>query len=103
MQGFIGYVVGIALLPRKTTRRLLEDPHRLRQTTAASLLMGVLYTASVFIGYLHGFGAVMEPWLPIPARDYYLWETFFTTRPSSSSSGRQGWSPKRRPARGHEG
>jgi hypothetical protein len=67
------------LLPRKTTRRLLKDPQRLGQGITACLLIGVLYTVSVFVGRLHGFGAVMEPWLPTPARDYHLWETFFMT------------------------
>lgn len=74
----LSYVVGMALHPQSTARRLVEDPHRLHEGIAACLSMGVLYTISVFVGYLHGFGAVMDPWLPIPARDYYLWETFFT-------------------------
>lgn len=78
MRELIGAVVGMALRPQRTTIRLLEHPHRLGQGIAACLLMGVLYTISVFVGYLHGFGAVMQPWLPIPAADYYLWETFFT-------------------------
>lgn len=78
MQELIGYIVGMALLHRGTTRRLIQDPHRLRHGAAACLLIGVLYTVSVLAGYLHGFGAVMKPWLPIPARDYYLWETIFT-------------------------
>ena len=55
----------MALHPQRTARHLVEDPHRFREGTAACLLMGVLYTISVFVGYLHGFGAVMEPWLPI--------------------------------------
>lgn len=78
MGEFIGYIAGMALLHRGTTGRLVQDPRRLRHGAAACLLIGVLYTVSVLAGYLHGFGAVMKPWLPIPARDYYLWETIFT-------------------------
>jgi hypothetical protein len=36
-----------------------------------------MYTVTVGVGYLNGFGAVLKPWLPIPAEDYYFWETLF--------------------------
>lgn len=78
MRDLFGFVVGMALRPRLTTVRLLQRPKRPQLGVAACLFIGGLYTATVFIGYLHGFGAVWEPWLPIPARDYYFWETFFT-------------------------
>jgi len=41
------------------------------------LIIGILYTITVYIGYQHGFGAAYTPWLNIPAADYYYWETFF--------------------------
>ena len=75
---FLGYIVGMAARPVSTTRRLLVEPNRLRHGVFACLLLGTLYTVSVFIGFLNGFGAVVEPILPIPPSEYYLWETFFT-------------------------
>ena len=41
------------------------------------LIMGVLYTFTVFVGWRNGFGAVTTPFLNLPAEDYYLYETFF--------------------------
>ena len=78
MRGLIGYIIGIPLRSGVTTRTLLTDSHRLRWGVAACLLLGTIYTVSVFVGCLNGFGAIAQPWLPIPAQDHYLWETFFT-------------------------
>lgn len=36
------------------------------------------YTITVYIGYRNGFGAVLEPFINIPASDYYFWQTFYT-------------------------
>jgi hypothetical protein len=63
--------------PRLLIPRLLEDRRKLALAVYGLLLIGGLYTIAVYIGFHHGFGAVMTPFLRIPAEQYYLWETFF--------------------------
>jgi len=70
---FVGYIIGMAIFPRRTTERLLSDTSRLRIGIVAWLLLSLLYGLVAFVGGLNGFGAVITPSLAIPARDYYLW------------------------------
>jgi hypothetical protein len=70
-------LVEIAFRPAAVGARMRGRASFLRYGVGGCLVMGVLYTITVLVGYLHGFGAVWEPWLPIPAEEYYLWETFF--------------------------
>jgi hypothetical protein len=70
-------IVGIAFRPRRATRALLAGEAALRTGLTAFAGLAAAYTFTVAWGWWNGFGAVVEPWLPIPAEDYYLWETFF--------------------------
>jgi|GEM_PF-1277163 len=63
--------------PAERLRQLLEDQRRVLYGFLSLLLLGILYTITIYIGYRNGFGAVVKPFLVIPAEDYYLWETFF--------------------------
>jgi hypothetical protein len=72
MQVF-GYIGRIAIWPRSTTEKLLNDPRRLQMGTIAWLLLSCLYGMVAYVGGLNGLGAVTPPFLPIPAAQYYLW------------------------------
>jgi len=67
----------ISIRPASTVATLKQDPSFFGYGIGAWLLMGLMYTVTVLIGYLNGFGAVVKPWIPIPAEDYYFWQTFF--------------------------
>ena len=72
--GTLRYIVDIAIRPGRTVARLLADPARLRHAIWAWLFIGVIYGLPVFIGGLFGTSNIwVEPYLPIPAKDYYLW------------------------------
>ncbi len=71
-------IVAMAFRPARTAEALCRDQSKFGLALGAWFLLGSMYTATVLAGWLHGFGAVMQPWLPIPAERYYLWETFFT-------------------------
>lgn len=67
------YVARIAVRPSHATEELVNDPHRLRHGITGWLIISFIYGLVAFIGGLNGLGAVVEPWLPIPSRRYYLW------------------------------
>lgn len=71
------YLVRLPLFPAATARELSRDPKKLRYGFAGTMLMGGMYTVTLVVAYRRGFGAVEDPWLPIPAEDYYFWESFF--------------------------
>ncbi len=75
---FVAYAWGTLIRPRATFEKLLSDPAALAYGTMAVLAVGACYTISQFIGYLNGFGACTLPFLPISAKDYYYYQTFFT-------------------------
>lgn len=75
-----------AIQPRKHFFRLVGEGGDSGEAAAARkigyalilfITIGVLYTLTVAVGYQRGFGAFTEPFLSIPAEDYYLWESFF--------------------------
>ena len=63
--------------PKRNLPRLIADRHRVGYAVLALLLIGLLYTVIVYIGYTRGFGAVTPPVLNIAPADYYRWETLF--------------------------
>jgi hypothetical protein len=58
-------------------RELVRDGRKVGYGLAIYVLLGLLYTVTVAVGYLNGFGAVTEPWLRITAEDYYVYQAFF--------------------------
>lgn len=72
-----GYSLRIAYQPIQTIEALLQDRQRVAYAAISLLLLGLLYTITVVIGYSRGFGAVTTPLLAIPAEEYYYWEAFF--------------------------
>jgi hypothetical protein len=74
----VRYGARIAFAPSRTAAEIVSDPGSLRCGVLAWLLLSTAYAASVLVGYLNGFGAVMTPWVPIPPEQYYLWEAPLT-------------------------
>lgn len=63
--------------PRAKLQSFLNDTSKVLYAFMALFTLGILYTITIYIGYRHGFGAVVKPFLAIPAEQYYFWETFF--------------------------
>ncbi len=74
---FLRYLLAPVYKPVQTLFALLEDMHKIRRATLIFLLLGVLYTLSVQLAYARGYGASVQPFLTIPAADYYAWQRFF--------------------------
>lgn len=70
-------IVAAAVRPRAAARELLAAPDALRTGLRGFAVLAAMYTFTVFWGWRNGFGAAVEPWVPIPAEDYYFWEMFF--------------------------
>ncbi len=79
MVDFLSYVGIPVFKPTGNLRRLLSDPYRVGYGALALAILGALYAITTYVGYRNGFGAVNQPFLNIPATDYYLWETWFGT------------------------
>lgn len=76
--GYLSYFYGIIIHPKSTIKSLIEDPNRLRVGFFAVLLLGVLYTANYYIGYMNGhYPASFEPFLRLPTEGYYLYNALF--------------------------
>ena len=77
-QSFWNYLSIPVFNSQEKIKVLTQDEWKIKFASSAILLLGFLYTITVIIGYQRGFGAVVPPLLPIPAEEYYFWETFFT-------------------------
>lgn len=75
---FVVYAWGTLVRPGKTFEKILTEPKHIVYGSAAILFVGVLYSIVSFVGYLNGFGPCSQPFLPIPFREYYFYQTFFT-------------------------
>jgi len=73
----LGYLFSPIYKPALSIEMFLCDPRRVTYAVLGLLLLGVLYTITVAVGFQRGFGAVVPPLLTIPAADYYFWQTFF--------------------------
>lgn len=78
MKTFFSYILWTILHPVKLTDELKSRNIGYLYGLAMLLFIGILYTITVIILYLNGFSAVMEPWIPISAEDYYFYEIFFS-------------------------
>ncbi len=62
-----------------TRVRNCRKTHRRRTLSVSSPKTISRIDGSVaIVGFANGLGPVVEPWLPIPARQYYLWMGLFT-------------------------
>jgi hypothetical protein len=77
MRDLLSFFLLPLVRPRATLARLLAHPHRLGLSLLVFLFLGVIYTASVQLAYSRGLGAQVEPFLKIPAADYYAYQRFF--------------------------
>ena len=75
---FAVYACGTLVHPGATFEKLLSEPRRIAYGSAAIMFVGALYTIVSFVGYLNGFGPCVQPFLPIPVKEYYFYQTFFT-------------------------
>jgi hypothetical protein len=77
MGKFWNYLGGTVIRPRSTFTHLLADPRQLVYGGKAVLLIGVLYTLTVIGLAVAKVPVAVEPWIAIPAEDYYFWEILF--------------------------
>jgi hypothetical protein len=63
--------------PRARIAELLQDPHRVAGALIIYLFLGFLYTLSVQLAWARGFGAMVMPFLAIPAERHYFWQRFY--------------------------
>ena len=77
MKKVLYYLLIPLVQPIKRTKLLMKETYRVRYASLILLCTGFLYTFTVFILYVKGFPAAVEPFLKIPAEDYYFYELFF--------------------------
>jgi hypothetical protein len=63
--------------PLSGLKELLQDKKRVAYAAGIFLFLGIIYTLSVQIAYSRGIGAAVEPFVKIPAEDYYYWQRFW--------------------------
>ncbi len=73
----VGYFILPLHQPLHRIKLLLSDRNRLYFASTIFLILGILYTISVQLAYFKGLGAVVEPFLKIPAEDYYFYQRFY--------------------------
>jgi hypothetical protein len=77
MARLIEYFLLPLIKPVERMRRLVEDDRKVAYGFIIYVILGLLYTVTVTIGYLNGFGAVTKPLINIPEEKYYLYQAFF--------------------------
>jgi hypothetical protein len=56
---------------------LLKNERKVANAVLIFLFLGIIYTISVQLAYIKGLGANVEPFIKIPAEDYYFWQRFY--------------------------
>jgi hypothetical protein len=56
---------------------LVANKRKISYSIVIFLFLGIIYTFSVQAALMRGFGAQVEPFIKIPAEDYYFWQRFF--------------------------
>ena len=73
------YCWGTIVHPDNTFIDVTGKKSKVAYGFAAVMLLSILYSISVFIGFIKGMSpGGYEPFLKIPIESYYLWQTFFT-------------------------
>jgi len=63
--------------PIKGIQLLLENKRKITYSVLIFLFLGIIYTISVQLAYMKGLGANVEPFIKIPANEYYFWQRFY--------------------------
>jgi hypothetical protein len=63
--------------PIKGIHLLLEKKEKVTYSVCIFLFLGIIYTISVQLAYMKGLGANIEPFIKIPANEYYFWQRFY--------------------------
>lgn len=73
------YCWGTIAHPSDTSKAMKGEKSKVAYGFAAVMFLSILYSISVFIGFIKGMNpSGYEPFLKIPTESYYLWQTFFT-------------------------
>ncbi len=76
-RGFLHYLGGAIVAPRRTFTELADDPHAVRRGFEAVLLIGLLYTLTVAGLAYSKSPTFAPPAIALPHETYYVYETFF--------------------------
>jgi hypothetical protein len=63
--------------PKRRIAELISHPRGLLMAVMIFLFLGIIYTISVQLAWMQGVGAAVEPFLKIPAHEYYYWQRFW--------------------------
>jgi hypothetical protein len=63
--------------PVEGMRDLKANPRKVVRSLVIFLFLGGIYTLSVQMAWSRGLGAEVEPFVRIPAEDYYYWQRFW--------------------------
>jgi|UPI00036D4594 hypothetical protein len=63
--------------PIQSIQLLLENKRKITYSVLIFLFLGIIYTISVQLAYMKGLGANVEPFIKIPANEYYFWQRFY--------------------------
>ena len=77
MNDLLSFFLLPLIRPRVTLTRLLAHEHRLGLSLVVFLFLCVIYTFSVQLAYSRGIGAQIEPFVTIPAAEYYFYQRFW--------------------------
>jgi hypothetical protein len=66
-----------AYKPVSGIRELRDSKKKVLYAVLLFLFLGIIYTITVQLGYMKGLGASVEPFIKIPAEDYYRWQRFY--------------------------
>ena len=66
-----------AYKPVEGISRLLNNKYKIAYAILIFFFLGILYTVSVQLAYSRGLGALVQPFINIPAQDYYFWQRFY--------------------------
>lgn len=74
---FIRFFLLPANKPKEGIAKLIENKRKLSYSILIFLFLGIIYTFSVQAALMRGFGAQVEPFIKMPADEYYYWQRFF--------------------------
>ena len=63
--------------PEEGILSLSSEKNKVLYAVLIFLFLGIIYTISVQIAYTKGLGASVNPFIKIPAEDYYYWQRFY--------------------------